>query len=245
VTARTRLRVVDDAAAVALAAASHVAAAAARATSARGAFHLALAGGTTPRAAYQALAKLPVEWGAVHAWFGDERAVSADDPDSNYRMAKEALFDHVAIPSANVHRMVGESADLDGAAAAYSAALPPSLDLILLGMGEDGHTASLFPGSRAVLETGRAVVPVVGPKPPPRRLTVTRRVLDAARELVVLVTGSGKADVLARALAGPEAPTELPVQLARDGLFIVDRAAARALDPDWIAAHGHAGDSHG
>ncbi len=240
-----RVRVLDDSAAVAMAAADHVARAAARASSARGAFHLALAGGTTPRAAYQALARLPVDWARLHVWFGDERAVGPDDADSNYRMARESLFEHVPIPQAQIHRMEGEAPDLDAAASRYAGDLPPSLDLILLGMGEDGHTASLFPGSSAVLETARAVVPVVGPKPPPRRLTLTRRALDAARELLVLVTGEGKADVLARALTGPEATTQLPVQLARDGLFLIDRAAARALDPDWIAAHASSGDSHG
>ncbi|HTJ81699.1 MAG TPA: 6-phosphogluconolactonase [Polyangiaceae bacterium] len=233
----TRLVVLADPDEVASRAALEIARLAGHAACDRGAFRLALSGGTTPRAAYERLARLGLDWSQIHAFFGDERAVPADDPDSNFRMAREALFDRVAIPSANVHRMRGEAEDLDAAARAYEAELPDALDLALLGMGEDGHTASLFPGSTAIDEAVRKVLPVVGPKPPPRRLTLTMPVLRAARERIVLVTGAGKASVLARVLTGPLALAELPVQVARDGLFLVDRAAAQALPRDWLEAH--------
>jgi 6-phosphogluconolactonase len=165
----------------------------------------------------------------VHIFFGDERAVPPDHADSNYRMAKESLLDRVAIPPAQVHRIQAESADREAAARAYEALLPDAIDVLVLGIGEDGHTASLFPGSAALRETERRVLPVVGPKPPPERLTITPPVVLSARHRIVLAAGSGKADAIARALDGPWDPEKTPIQLAKRGAWFVDPPAAAKL----------------
>lgn len=225
-----RVVVQNDAGEVADETARRIAEAARARVRASGRFTIALAGGTTPKRAYELLAERPdVPWGAIDFYFGDERAVPHDDPDSNYRMARESLFDRQSIEEGRIFRMRGELTDLDAAASEYEAVLPQSLDFVLLGMGEDGHTASLFPGSAAVLEEERRVLAVVGPKPPPRRLTLAPPALRAAREIVVLVTGSAKAAVLARALTGPIDVHALPVQIALGATFIVDHAAAADL----------------
>ena len=190
------------------------------AVSERGRCSIALAGGTTPRAIYAVLAGIALPWNAVDFYFGDERCVPPDDADSNYRMAREALLDRV--PAGTAHRMQAERADRDAAAADYAALLPERLDVLVLGIGEDGHTASLFPGSAALSSTNRVEL-VHGPKPPPWRLTITPRAILAAREIVVVATGRGKASVVERALAGDAA---LPASLARHGTWIVDEAAA-------------------
>lgn len=222
---------VEDAAALAERAARWIADALRLAVAARGAFHVALAGGGTPRATHERLAAIPgLPWRAVHVWFGDERAVPPEHADSNYRMARESLLARAPIPAAQVHRMEAERPDAEAAARAYDRALPVALDLVILGMGEDGHTASLFPGHAAVEERERRVVVVDGaPKPPPRRLTLTPPAIGGARARLVLGAGAGKADMLAAALDGPVDPRRLPVQLAREGTWIVDRAAARKL----------------
>jgi 6-phosphogluconolactonase len=193
---------------------------------------LALAGGTTPRRVHEALAmRSDVPWPLVHVFFGDERCVPPEHPDSNYRMAKESLFDRVALPSSQIHRPAAELADRDAAARAYEALLPARFDLIILGIGEDGHTASLFPGSPALNERGRRYIPVVGPKPPPERLTLTAPALETAGALLMLAVGGGKAEAVARALEGPWDPTATPAQLARRGIWFVDPDAARLLAP--------------
>lgn len=207
----------------------------------RGSFRVALAGGGTPEGLYRRLAgpdyaHLP--WGDCHVYFGDERAVPPDDPDSNYRMAREALLDHVPIPAAQVHRMPGED-EPTTAAAAYAerlrADLPaaegvPVLDLVLLGLGADGHIASLFPGTSALDSTEPAAAHWV-PSLAAWRLTLTLQVLQGARRTWLLASGPGKAAILARALGVAEAPP-LPVQrLAPAGeyLWLLDRAAARKV----------------
>jgi len=196
----------------------------------RGRACIALSGGTTPRAVHEALATLPnVPWDLVHIFFGDERAVPPDHPDSNYRMAKESLFSRVSIPSAQVHRPAAEDRDRTGAAKAYAALLPEAFDVVMLGIGEDGHTASLFPGAAANGETTELYVPVIGPKPPPERLTVTPPVLERARSLVMLAVGGGKAEAVKRALEGPWDPLATPSQLARRGTWFLDPAAAALL----------------
>ena len=166
-------------------------------------------------------------------YFGDERAVPPDHPDSNFGMARRTLLDHVPVRSDQVHRMAADRPDLAAAADDYARLLPPCLDILLLGMGPDGHTASLFPGSAALSETERLVVAVPAPPPPiaPQvaRMTITPPVIDAARQVVMLVTGEGKAALLARVLDGPPDPAALPAQLARRGTWIVDRAAATQL----------------
>jgi 6-phosphogluconolactonase len=190
---------------------------------------LALAGGTTPKASYEVLAGLPLDWSQIDIFFGDERCVPADHADSNYRMAKAALFDRIAIPSEHIHRMQGELPDRDAAARAYEAQLPERLNVVVLGIGEDAHTASLFPGSAALREERRRVLPVTGPKPPPERLTVTPPVLRAAWVCLVLASGASKAEATRRALKDPIDIVSTPIQLARDGVWFLDTAAASLL----------------
>ena len=201
-------------------------------SSALGRCSVALAGGNTPRPIYQELARmprgaLPIE--KLDFYFGDERCVPPDDPRSNYRMAREALFDPAGIDPARVHRIEAERPDRDRAAADYQAILPGPLDILVLGMGEDGHVASLFPRSAALRETARRVVAVEGPKPPPWRLTITPPVIRAARTVVVAAVGKEKAAAAARALLGDEHPEDVPAQLARTGIWVLDRAAAALL----------------
>jgi 6-phosphogluconolactonase len=188
----------------------------------RGHCHLCLAGGSTPKAVYQALAHMDLPWHQVTVTFGDERCVAPDHPESNYALAREALLGTV-YPAA-VHRMRGELPDRDAAARAYETLLPDRLDVLLLGMGADGHTASLFPGGS--WPEGRRVVPVYGSKPPPWRLTITPLVIAAARHIVVLVRGTSKAAAVARALQGPLDPDALPIQHAMRGAWFLDAEAA-------------------
>jgi 6-phosphogluconolactonase len=198
------------------------------AIAARGMASLALAGGNTPRAIYEQLASLSIEWDRVHVFFGDERCVPPDDPSSNFRMASEALLDRVGAP--HVHRMPGEREDREAAAAEYAAHLPDALDAIVLGMGEDGHTASLFPGTDWSRATGHKVIVVTGaPKPPPIRLSVTPDVIWAARARLVLATGAGKAEQVRLALEGDAVPSLHPVHTVGDATWLVDRAAAFLL----------------
>jgi 6-phosphogluconolactonase len=191
---------------------------------------VALAGGSTPRRVYADLAAQPnVAWEKVRIFFGDERAVAPEHPDSNYRMARETLLSRVPIPDAQIFRMHAESPDRDAAAVAYAAVLPDRLDLLILGVGSDGHTASLFPGSLAVRETVRTVVPALGPDPPRARLTITRAVIARARQTVVLAAGKDKAAAVRRALKGLDDVEACPAQLARHGVWILDTGAAIEL----------------
>jgi 6-phosphogluconolactonase len=194
---------------------------------------IALAGGSTPRPVYWALSQEPfrsaVPWRHVQVFFGDERAVPPDHPDSNYGAAHEALLRHVPISPGQVFRMHAEREDREVAAEEYARCLPPQLDILMLGMGPDGHVASLFPGSPALEERERRVMAVVAPKSPAARLTITAPAIAAARRVVVLVTGGDKAVTVARVLRGLWAPRELPAQLAREGTWILDRAAAAGL----------------
>lgn len=200
----------------------------------RGKASLCLAGGTTPRAVYEALAKqADLPWPAISAYFGDERCVAPDHMDSNYRMAREALFERVPLAPDHIHRMNGESPNREQAARDYEATLPDAFDVLVLGIGEDGHTASLFPNSAALTETERRVLPVIGPKPPPERLTLTPPVLAAARFVIVLAAGAGKAAAVARALEGAPDLGACPAQLVRDALWLTDHAAAAELTGDW------------
>ncbi len=207
----------------------------------RSRFAVALAGGSTPKATYEVLARDyadRLDWSAVHVFFGDERTVPPDHEDSNYRMAQEALLSRV--PVGSIHRMRGELPPAE-AAAAYEEELraffgtsdePPSLDLILLGIGEDGHTASLFPETSALEVHDRWVVANPVLKLGTTRLTLTVPVIDAARAVIFLVAGEGKAAALKVILEGDADPREYPAKLIRpaDGpLWMVDRAAASSL----------------
>jgi 6-phosphogluconolactonase len=204
-----------------------------RAVSERGTCSIALAGGSTPRGVYWALAQPPfrddVSWSRLFVYFGDERAVPPDHADSNYAAAREALLRHVAVPGPQIFRMEAERADREKAAAEYERRLPERLDILMLGMGADGHTASLFAGSPALEERARRVVPVIAPKAPAARLTITPPVISSARQVLMLVTGTDKAATVVRALRGPFAPRNLPAQLARDGTWMLDRDAAAGL----------------
>jgi len=200
------------------------------AIAARGSCALALAGGRTPEPVYRELASdSRVAWSRVDVFFSDERAVPPDDPESNYRMVRLALLSRVPIPPGQVHRMEAERRDRDAAAMEYERILPRRLDILLLGMGADGHTASLFPGSAALDERDRRVIPVVGAKAPAARLTITPPVIEAARTVAVIAAGADKAAMVAHAVEGPIAPKEVPAQLARRGVWLLDRAAAARL----------------
>lgn len=183
--------------------------------------HLALAGGSTPLRAYELLGALRSDWSGVQLWFGDERCVPEGDEEANHTMASRAL----QAPGADWHRIRGELGP-DEAAAAYAEELAGvTLDLTLLGLGEDGHTASLFPRNAALDRDGLAVGVRGAPKPPPERVSLSLGLLNASRRIVLLVAGSGKRDALARVLAGPDA--DLPASLLeRDRLTIIADAAA-------------------
>ena len=216
-----------DADALAREGARHVAAAAGRAIESRGRFTLVLSGGSTPRRLHEALAEEDVSWSDVHVLFGDERCVPPDDPASNYRAAREALLDLVT--AGTVRRIEGELPP-EVAAARYEAeiAAVPRLDLVLLGMGTDGHTASLFPGGPELLEA-RRVVASRAPVPPLNRVTLTFPPINSAREVVFLVSGEGKAEVLAEVLEGSDLPAGRVRPEGGELLWLVDREAAGKL----------------
>ena len=238
---RGELEVFEDPSAVARAGAERFAAAAERAIAASGRFAVALAGGSTPRATYQILAQAfrdLIAWEKVEIFFGDERCVPPEHPDSNYRMAREALLDRVPLAADHVHRIPGELPP-EEAARDYQATLErvlgpaPRFDLVLLGMGKDGHTASLFPGTTALAEREKKVAAVHVTQLDTWRVTLTAPVLCAAAEVVVMTVGDEKADALALALDGPDGA--VPIQLVRPTsgkmAWLVDRAAAARLRP--------------
>jgi 6-phosphogluconolactonase len=216
-----------------------IAALAAEAIAGRGRFTIALSGGNTPKPVYERLALAPLDWARVYVAFGDERCVPPDDPRSNYHMARAALLDRVPIPAANVLRMRGEDPP-EAAAARYADDLRNALgengrlDLVLLGLGDNGHTASLFPGLAVVAETSRTVmacyVEVVGMW----RLTLTPSPINAARRVAFLAAGESKAEVLRQVLQGPRKPIELPAQVIRPterpAVWLIDAAAAAKLE---------------
>ncbi|HEY8842247.1 MAG TPA: 6-phosphogluconolactonase [Candidatus Dormibacteraeota bacterium] len=181
---------------------------------------LVLAGGTTPGRCYQLLADLEVEWARVAVLFGDERCVRPDHPDSNYRMARETLLNRVA--PATVHRMPAELGPEEGAAE-YSRIVETllPLDVVILGIGEDGHTASLFPGHPVLKAKGLVAGVRNSPKPPPERVTLTLAVLQGARQVIILATGAGKANAVAMAKRG-----EVPSGMIAGARWLIDRAAA-------------------
>jgi 6-phosphogluconolactonase len=222
--------VVEDADAVARRAAGWIADAVRKTIEARGRCALALAGGSSPRKCYELLPVQPrVPWEKVEFFFGDERAVPPDSPDSNYRMAWETLLRHLPITAPQIHRMEAERGDLATVAREYEELLPASLDVLLLGIGADGHTASLFPHAPSLSERDRRVLPVTGGDPLVQRLTITPPVILSAGRVLVIATGAEKADVVARALEGADDVSGVPAQLARHGTWILDPAAAVAL----------------
>jgi 6-phosphogluconolactonase len=205
-------------------------------------FSIALSGGSTPAMMYKLLAEAPLDWANIHLFWSDERCVPPDHPESNYRMAFESLISHINIPLKNVHRIFGEIPP-DLAGDQYEQELHaffgmlPRFDLILLGLGEDGHTASLFPTSPAVNERSRWVTAVphdVPPLPLVTRVTLTLPILNQAHQVIFLVSGKGKAARLAEVLNTPEGSTLLPASMVRpdDGelLWLMDQAAAEKLE---------------
>jgi 6-phosphogluconolactonase len=183
---------------------------------------LALSGGSTPGPVFRELAKRDVPWALVDFYFVDERFVPPDHPESNYLLAEEALFKPLGVHAEQVFRMQGERQDRDEAAHDYEQRLPAVLDVVVLGMGEDGHTASLFPGASSLEEKTRRVLAVVGPKPPPWRMTLTLPVLQSARKVLGLVAGAGKRDMVRRVLAGED----LPAARVTQAQWMMDKAAA-------------------
>ncbi|HSZ70064.1 MAG TPA: 6-phosphogluconolactonase [Solirubrobacteraceae bacterium] len=275
----THLTTLADPEAAAARAAQEIARALSEALERRGAAHFALAGGNTPRRAYELLAELLPDWSAIELWYGDERCVDPEDPESNHRLVVESLLARIRGAPPREHRMRGELG-AEQAARAYAVELRehvpptdarsspaeqpsalaeqrsvpagqrsvpagqrsapaggqpapsalPALDLALLGLGEDGHTASLFPGHAEVQDDSGALCLAVhdAPKPPPDRGTLSMPVLRAARRSLLLVTGAGKADALAAVLAGPD--PRVPASLLASGRLhvIADDAAAPA-----------------
>ena len=248
---RADLEVLPSAEALTDAAGGWFVAAAGDAIHARGQFVVALSGGSTPRRTYQRLATEPlvsrVMWSRVQVLWGDERCVPPDQAESNYRMARETLLDRVPVPAANVHRIHGED-DPAAAAASYEATMrallktpagPPRaapgarIDLVLLGLGEDGHTASLFPGSAAAREQTRWVMAEYAAAASMWRVTLTPAVINAAGAVLFLVSGSAKAGAVRRVLEGPRRPLQLPAQAIAPShgsvRWCLDAAAAAEL----------------
>ncbi|MGH7222247.1 MAG: 6-phosphogluconolactonase, partial [Gemmataceae bacterium] len=184
-----------------------------------------------------------IDWGRVEFFWGDERCVPPDHAESNYRMAREAMLEHLPVPAEHVHRIEAERDDRDATARDYETVLasifgirsggePPALDLILLGMGPDGHTASLFPHTGALSERQRWVAPNRVPQLNTQRVTLTRPILNRGREVLFLVAGADKAERLAEVLAGPADPKRLPSQSIQPSgqlVWFVDGAAAARL----------------
>jgi 6-phosphogluconolactonase len=215
------------------------------AVAARGRFSVALSGGNTPRCTYELLAGLPFKeqapWHRMHIFWGDERCVPLDDPRSNARMAREAWLDHVPIPEGQIHFLNCAQAPAE-AARQYEAQLrqffagrPPRLDLVLLGLGDNGHTASLFPGTPVLKETGRWAAEVYVAEQDLYRVTLTAPFINQAALVAFLVAGAAKAEVLREILHGPRNPERLPAQLiapqSGELLWLTDlKAAARVQD---------------
>ncbi len=240
------VQIFEDPQQLAEAAAGQFAAAARDAIAARGCFRVALAGGQTPRRLYRLLADHPaphaVDWSRVDVFFGDERDVPPDHPQSNFRMARETLLDHVALDAERIHPMRTRSASLRRDAARYGALLRrrtvadadgwPQLDLVLLGVGRDGHTASLFPATCVLHELQLTVAAVYVPQQNGWRLTLTIPVLERARQLLFLVSGAEKSSALARTLSPAANEPLLPVQRLQsrgEVAWFCDRAAASDL----------------
>lgn len=237
-----KIRVFDNSEALAVGAAAHFAATARAAVEARGVFNVSLSGGTTPRETYERLAAEPyrseIDWARVHAFWGDERNVPPEHADSDYAMAKRALLDHVEIPRANVHRMQGEL-DVKEAADLYEAEVKkhfnsngvPSFDLILLGLGEDGHTASLFRETQALEITDRLVIGNQVPSLDTWRLTFTYPLINAAHQVVFLAAGVRKAKIVQEIieLKNPEYPASQVAPHPGELHWLLDNAAASLL----------------
>lgn len=210
-----------------------------------GRFTIALSGGTTPKKLYGMLGDEPyrsqIDWALVDIFWSDERCVPPDSEDSNYLLAQQVLLNKIPIPAAQIHRMPADAPDRDAASQAYTDEMRrvfatngiPSFDLIQLGMGPEGHTASLFPHQASLHEQQRLVMPVSVPKPPPPRLTFTPPILNAAHNVLFLVTGTDKADAVQAVLEGAYNSDEYPAQIVRptqgEVVWMLDTKAASKL----------------
>jgi 6-phosphogluconolactonase len=249
-TSNREIRILADANSIAQTAAAEFLEAASDSIREKGSFSIALAGGSTPKALYGLLASNPllqakVPWGKIQFFFGDERHVPPDHPESNFRMAKEAMLVKAPIDSRQVHRIKGEKREAAEAAMEYEDDLRasfglaadqlPGFDLVLLGMGPEGHTASLFPGTKALKEERRLVVSNWVGKLYTDRITFTPPVLNNAARVIFMVHGEEKAPALKAVLEGPYEPEQLPAQLIRPKLgkvlWLVDPSAASMLVP--------------
>jgi 6-phosphogluconolactonase len=226
-----RLTTVRDAEAVARRAADAVELAIAAAVRERGVCHLALAGGSTPQRCHELLVEREINWAGVHVWLSDERCVPPGDEDANWRMVRESLLDRVAVPEANQHRPPGERGPDEGASLyedEVRGAVPDTVfDIVMCGMGPDGHTLSLFPGHPEIEERTRLVAGVRdSPKPPPERITFTLPLVHVARRTMLLVAGASKMEALSAALERVD--PAVPASLLRQGRLeiIADDAAA-------------------
>jgi len=195
---------------------------AAAAIAARGVFHWVLAGGATPKHCYELLRGADIDWSRMHVWFGDERCLPAGDSERNDQMADAALLDHAPVPASRIHRIAAELGP-EVAAERYRALLAdaPAMDLVLLGMGEDGHTASLFPGNPG-LDDQRLALPVYNsPKPPSERVSMGYAALNAAHRCIIMVAGKGKATAISRMMNGEY----LPAARVSGSEWLIDREA--------------------
>ena len=243
----TEICVLRDAPTLTQAAAEQVVQHAASAVNSRGKFTVALAGGSSEKSLYTLLASTKfcsrLEWGRIEFYWGDERHVAPDHDESNYRMAYEAMLRPLKIPDVQIHRMEGELPSPLEAASRYESLLRnqlgnskspiPKMDLVLLGMGLDGHTASLFPGTEAVHETTKLVVAPWVEKFQAFRITMSPGLINNARQVIFLVSGMEKADVVRAVLEGPFQPDELPSQvinpISGQLTWLIDQKAANAL----------------
>jgi len=234
--------IMPTAADLADAAADRFATLAASAVAERGRFTVALSGGSTPEPVYRRLAREPwaesIDWARVEIFWGDERCVPPNHPNSNFGMVRRALLDPAEVPTSSVHRIRGEHPPFE-AARAYEQEIGRVLgregrfDLVLLGMGSDGHTASLFPGTSAVSERDRAVVPVWVDKVDAWRVTLTLPVINSARDVIFLVRGSGKADAVSRVVNGEALPATRVDPRRGKLTWLLDADAAAGL-PDEL-----------
>lgn len=232
---------------LARAAARHFVARSLEAVAIRGLFTVALSGGSTPRSLYEVLAdpdepfRALVPWPNIHFFWSDERHVAPDHPDSNYRMAYEAMLSHVPVSEGNVHRIPSENPDAAAAAQAYEetlveitkAHLPPRLDLILLGLGTDGHTASIFPGSEVLHETKRLVAAPWVEQLKTYRITMTLPLINKGASVLFLVSGIEKAEIVREVLQGPKRyPAQEVNPASGELLWMLDREATSKLTAD-------------
>lgn len=212
--------------------------AARHAVATRGRFTVALPGGSVATTFFPRLARVPFDWSQADFFWGDERAVPPDHPDSNYAVARQLWLEPAGVPAGSVHRMKAEEPDLAKAAADYereleqAAGSPPRLDFVLLGVGPDGHVCSLFAGHPVLAVRDRAVAVVEdSPKPPPRRLTLTLPVITGAELVIVVALGRGKAEIIRSAIEDPGStlPVALVARQARRAIFLLDLEAGRLL----------------